>query len=509
MQSQIISSISNYHPFGENSCQQEIELFQEEYQRFYFDHVSFNKKAVDPRTFLIIGRRGTGKSSLIEYFSFQKELKSTCIIMSEPTIYENVLSALSEKNLESFVAINKAAELWEMSIWAIIFHKYAKTNNIIKAADIISEQDHITAYEVVKNLLSKFLNDTNGELTEKIEGFISKPVIEKAKEQVFLITAQEPLIIAIDSLEDYPVENEEMMNIIAGLIEVASNFNTKCAKKGIYLKVFLTSEIYPHLIENVIQNTSKTVRNPLFMNWRPKELLRLICYRLYCSLRCSNKKLAEKIGPINWDNYTDVIQKIWIPYFGKEMKNLNGMTENTFLYLLRHTQLRPRQMVILCNEIGKISIDKNVFPNFSNVDIPKIVKSVEVDLAVEVINSYKKIYKNVSGILDALGGLPPRFKGNQLDKVASRTAALWPSGNYNLIAFRKIVTELGIVGRVRNYDETKGIVEADFEYFMKERASLMDSDECVIHPMFYKRFNIKSNICVLPFPDHPDFKELD
>jgi hypothetical protein len=233
MSLQIASSVSNYHPFGENSCQQEMELFQEEYQRFYFDHVSFNKKAIDPKTFLIIGRRGTGKSSLIEYFSFQKELKASCIIMSEPTVYENVLGALSEKNLESFLAINKAAELWEMAIWAIIFHKYAKMHNIIKAADILSEQDDVTVYELVKSLLSKFLSDGDGAITEKIEGFLSKPVIEKAKEQVFIITSQEPLIIGIDSLEDYPVENAAMMNIIAGLIEVASAFNTKHAKKGI------------------------------------------------------------------------------------------------------------------------------------------------------------------------------------------------------------------------------------------------------------------------------------
>ena len=75
-------------------------------------------------------------------------------------------------------------------------------------------------------------------------------------------------------------------------------------------------------------------------------------------------------------------------------------------------------------------------------------------------------------------------------------------------AFRQFVSELGIVGRVRNVSETTGIVEADFEYAGDSRISLLVNDQCVIHPMFYKKLSIRvtQNLCVYPFPDHEEFK---
>ena len=64
------------------------------------------------------------------------------------------------------------------------------------------------------------------------------------------------------------------------------------------------------------------------------------------------------------------------------------------------------------------------------------------------------------------------------------------------------------MGRVRNVSEKTGIVEADFEYAGDSRISLLVNDQCVIHPMFYKKLNIRmtKNLCVYPFPDHEEFK---
>jgi hypothetical protein len=82
------------------------------------------------------------------------------------------------------------------------------------------------------------------------------------------------------------------------------------------------------------------------------------------------------------------------------------------------------------------------------------------------------------------------------------------AGEYSSDAFRQFVSELGIVGRVRNVGEKTGIVEADFEYAGDSRISLLVNDQCVIHPMFYEKLNIRmtKNLCVYPFPDHEEFK---
>ncbi len=203
-----------------------------------------------------------------------------------------------------------------------------------------------------------------------------------------------------------------------------------------------------------------------------------------------------------------MLSKVWHPYFGIELSNRINLPEKTFPYILRHTQMRPRQLIMLCNNIARLAIKRGRFPNFSAKDIIEGIKNTELALAIEVINSFAKTYGNIDRILYALNGLPVRFKGNILDKVARKTASAWQKGEYSSGRFKQIVTELGVVGRVRQVDEKTRITEADFSYNLEDRLFLAESDDCIIHPMFFRKFNIKNEerLLVYPFPDHPDYQ---
>jgi hypothetical protein len=135
------------------------------------------------------------------------------------------------------------------------------------------------------------------------------------------------------------------------------------------------------------------------------------------------------------------------------------------------------------------------------------VRGQATQLASEVVNAYGSNYSNLGRIVEALAGSPVRFKGKHLDKVAPRTASLWPDRDYSPLKFRTMVAELGIVGRVRKVDERCRVVEADFEYALNQPLALQVDDDCVVHPMFYERFRINSSegFTVLPFPDKPEF----
>src|SRR3712207_2249491 len=113
-------------------------------------------------------------------------------------------------------------------------------------------------------------------------------------------------------------------------------------------------------------------------------------------------------------------------------------------------------------------------------------------------------------IVDALMKMPMLFKGNELDKRASQTAAEWPPGSYSQARFRRLAAELGIVGRVRRHNEESGYIDADFEYSLRERLPITHRDECVIHPMFYSRFNVEFNspARVMPFSTERDGEDV-
>ena len=73
------------------------------------------------------------------------------------------------------------------------------------------------------------------------------------------------------------------------------------------------------------------------------------------------------------------------------------------------------------------------------------------------------------------------------------------------------MAELGIVGKVRNWNTEKNIIEADFEYALEDRLPLLSDDDCVIHPMFVEKLRINTSehkVIIYPFPDHPDYDDV-
>lgn len=507
-------SLNLRHPFGEESCEAEIDTLQKSYSDYYFTHTLFSSEALKETTYLFVGRKGAGKTSLAHYFTFCKEQNSyECIDVDEPKVYHNVLrSVCASMGPASEVAVSRIATIWEYVLWMMVFTQYKDLDPVIRAVCIV-DKDHKWSRLIrilLRGLLRKFAGDDRGELAGEIEDLVDQPTFLQARDAVLKLTGKRPVIIAVDSLEDYATDDEAMMHALAGLVECASKFNQRYSQRGVHIKVFITAEIFPHLCEEHITNLLKYVREPLYLHWRPKELIRLICWRLHSYLESTGELLRESWGSINWDSSKDVIHKMWTPYFGRNLRNGVGRTELTLPYILRHTQLRPRQLIVICNSIAAIARQEKSFPKFSEHAIKTAVHAQEINLAKEVLNSYKKVYPSVADIVSSLTSQPIMFEGRVLDGVAKDTASQWPDGKYNLMAFRRLVAELGIVGRVRKHDEAAGYVAADFEYVMEDRLSLQPRDQCVIHPMFFSKLNVdvSSKLRVLPFPSKVEFEDV-
>jgi len=501
-------------PFGQADCESEVRALKAEYSELYFDETPFNDAAIKPHTYLIIGRRGSGKTALSHYFSFKKAFDDPIYIdVDEPALYQKFLSELAAHAAESReLAIYRLQRIWAYVVWSVILEQTRGLSPDIERMCAPSQKRRSVS-EFINTLfqtLVELFREADGEIADAdLDGLLTGPGLKLAQDAVIALARHRPVVIAIDTLERYDVSDERLMNAMAALVQCAAEFNGEFAGRGIHLKVFMSGEVFPHLTEVVLQNPLKSVKNPVYLLWRPKDLLRLISWRFCRYLDATGGLDVRSQGRIDWANHEAVMRSMWLPYFGEEITNGRGLRERTFSYVLRHTQLRPRQLILVCNAIAKRAVEANRFPYFTERDILDAVREAEGDLASEIINSFHSVYARVHEIVDALMNMPMVFPGNELDKRAPLSKTAWPDSTYSPAAFRQLVAELGIVGRVSRHNVEDGFIDAEFEYSMRDRLRVTHRDKCVIHPMFYKRLNIDLNerARVMPFSTDRDHRD--
>ncbi len=337
--------------------------------------------------------------------------------MDEPNVYSGILQSIADKPmLSADLSVIEVGKIWDYLIWSLIFDEFRDNDPAIKAASILVRKGNASHFihDLLRGLLNKYVDDS-GKVADDVSATTTSPIFTAAQAKVLEHTRKEPIIVAIDTFERYDRENVAMMVVTAALIQRANEFNISYASKGIHVKAFVSAEIFPHIKESIITNTTKFIRNPIYLRWKPRDLIRLIMWRFY-----------------------------------------------------RYMQEKGHQLPAM------------------EPDCPR-----------------------VADIITALTNAPVVFRGNYLDQVAKRTSSAWPHGTYSTAAFRRVVAELGIVGKVRAMNESSSIIAADFEYAMQDRLTLTSDDDCVIHPMFYSKLQVKRNgWIVYPFPDHEDYQPL-
>jgi hypothetical protein len=489
--------VSNYNdPFGKADCESELEELGDDYKSIFFGQTPFNAAALDRQTYLIIGRRGAGKTALSQYFSFQKEFKNPNVIdVDEPKEYKKVLSEIARRtSRDQTSAVSNARDIWKYLIWCLIFQNTKDAGDEVAKACIPCSASQKYSHAGFLNWAIDWLfgqfdaGPLEGDIC-RLNDFIESDVFDRAQKAVIDQAKTRQIFVAIDTLEKYDPADTDLMNAIAGLVEAASEFNLKYSKHGIHIKAFISGEIFPYLEEVALQNPLKGVKHPVYMLWRAKDLLRLIAWRYHRFLKKENLLLPESKDSIDWDNPKDVLMKAWAPYFGVQIRNRRGVLEHSFPYVLRHTQMRPRQLIELCNSISSEAIKSGNFPVMSPEDIVRGVSDGESRLASEIVNSYGWIYPGVEKIIQALSNMPMMFNGNEIDGRAHESASHWKNGTYSQDAFRRLVVELGVVGKVVKGSSNSGFITAEFEYAQQSSMHINHRDVCVLHPMFVRKLN--------------------
>ena len=177
------------------------------------------------------------------------------------------------------------------------------------------------------------------------------------------------------------------------------------------------------------------------------------------------------------------------------MENSRGYEENPIDYVIRHTQLLPRQILIYFNSAIEMALNNDVNTDLTKLSasyIREAVESHEGLLAAEIVDSYRAIYPEGRELLRRIINFPilansKSLKGNWSKYEAKRVLSkydIFPQVKVESDRFIDFLTETGIIGIVQAYSDSSKYINVEFEYTLPNHIKLQPNDTVAVHPIF-------------------------
>ena len=451
-----------------------------------------------PPTF-IVGRRGSGKTALL--LSREMDKSNLTIRLSTSEAFSQIHSALSYLNERVVVTVETAAELWDLVLWGPIAVKLASsksprdpkdaqqvlwegTQTLRKLADDSSRSDDVVLTAMANHVIDTMI-ETEGLLT--VESLTKQLQLGDYNWRQMRTAAGEILrarrmsvFVLIDSLENIGDHIERLQLTLQGLFHLVGVKKTEKATGGYRIQCCFPSELW-HSLNQMSSNPTKDFAGRMALQWQWKDLLHATATRLAAFLKQEYPSDYE-------DLRTDSAIELFEEFFPRTVINQNGQTERVISYILRHTQLLPRQVLLILNEALAHAVadaDKTL-PAVTERHILTAVERAEGILCPEIFSAHQYRYPDAEEVATALiPHLPFRFTDSELNKACTRSGVKKTLG-YDTTAVRSMFGDIGIFGKYLESGETYN--KAEFSYSVEGRLSLSPFHEFCLHPLFVRQF---------------------
>ncbi len=473
-----------------------------EASRLLFERQNQIYKNLRHRPSIIMGRRGSGKTSYLRTVFFDKQYDHHTEIRTA-TVLENISKIIQDMAKDAVFA-ETLSDLWEKILWTCVLLEIRKlqllsSNNLYTVNDfleMVGVRNSHTVDEVLGKLAEIFedakkTNPRDG-IAEVLRRF-DQNNFDGAKSAVIdsLLASRKTFVILMDSLEDFQLNIESIRFSLEGLLKCVGSMNKP--RDVVDIRFCLPTELYRKIIE-ISSNQNKDFKRALRLEWKASELVLIGAQRLmhYLSLYypdfIKGRSTHDEIGRAEALGLFDVV----LP---AKITNRAGFQEATISYILRHTQLLPRHFLMLLNSIFRVTSGTQSLKPFpiSEERIIRGIRQVEEPIVREIFGAFKMIHPTAEETCRrCLPELGHEFSMGDLHRVFTRHGKA-VFGSDNLFDFQRMLLEIGAMGRVGRDKATNIYIRGNFEYNIEHQLSISNDDKLCIHPLFSGIFRGSGN----------------
>jgi len=445
---------------------------------------------------IIIGRKGAGKTSFLKCSILDEEYQ----VLVELKTWEALAKIISsiEEMSTTVIFVESVAEIWDAVFWTAIIAKVSdlkignqeSQNKIKKFLTGVGLVEEMSPDSVMTTIVEVLQSHGNGKPFGIVADLFDKLIYEDvsfnmAKETTINLMNNNLVkaVILMDSIEYYPLEIKSVSHAISGLLKCLGSFHTPGSPNEV--RCCLPAELY-HVLYDLSSHPLKDFQSHVTLHWHAGELLQVAASRLRLYFFLYDQRMYENIKHLKLEQREDC-KDLFERVFPSNIINRIGGRESPIAYILRHTQLNPRHLIHILNNIFYQNKRLGNSPRKVSEDaIREGIFHVEESLCKEIYKAYKYVHSEAEKVFKkCLPHLPIKFSEGVLHKTFNHHGKKYFHDDFD--EFKRMFVELGAIGRV--IGDTDRYVIGLFEYTQPHQLVISSYETLCLHPIFTEIYN--------------------
>jgi hypothetical protein len=309
------------------------------------------------------------------------------------------------------------------------------------------------------------------------------------------------LYVVVDNLEDLHKHLDTFEDIITGLLRVNSRrlVAAKANQLPFRTRFAFPAELLPRL-RVLAANAEKDFLDYLVVRWTAAELIGIAGNRLRTFLDLYHKRAWATLGlPRLHDpsdhEAADLTLRAMLPK--DPITNGYGQTEDAVAYVMRHTQLLPRHLIQILNEVIRRSLEHlpdSGTPRASAEDVRIGVFTAEQIIVEGILSTYSYQFPTVGHAMAAIKNhASVTMLASELHHAFNQAGVARVGMNFE--EFLDACLSIGALGVLSDDEPDERYVKAEFSYtFGGGVRPVEDRDSVCVHPLFMYQWFDKSTI---------------
>ena len=452
----------------------------------YFCHVSEVDQLAHGQRCYVIGRKGTGKTAICEYFN---RLRHDDTFAEKLTFKNFPFNELYSQSNHRYTPPNQFISIWKYVIYSTLCRLMLNNQSV----DPIVRENLSTLYPDTTSLSRRLNRWVQKDFGVSLFGISSKFAKQPAalpggwadnvdflEDVVVNYAGRAKYFVLFDELdEDYQEivtqeQRKQYVSLLTSLFKAVQDVRAICSTSGkalrIYPVIFLRDDIF-----KLIHDSDKTKWADFVvdLNWDTNRIKKVIAFRISRALEPTCKRILD-------------FEPAWQRLFGTVEVQKDAPTGarsvKTFDYIARATLLRPRDFVTYLQQCAQFAVEEKA--RLTSGTIKRADKFFSNYLRGELTDELSPLLPDIDGIFDVISQLrKPFFSGQDFATAYSVQADRNIVQKRDVSSLLQTLFAFSVIGTLR---KAGGYV---WKYENRE-ANFNPNETIVVHRGLYKALQV-------------------